>query len=125
MHLLRTLATKRALGCKLPLLYTTKQAYLLGGSKRLYTEPRRYLETESGGGMKHEETIRLKHAILSPRVQEARKAAKSFLPDFDMQDKVIIVTGGARGLGLTMAEALYQAGATGMSFVTCLCKDKC
>lgn len=33
--------------------------------------------------------------------------------EFDMQGKVYVVTGGARGLGLAMAEALVEAGAQG------------
>jgi hypothetical protein len=33
--------------------------------------------------------------------------------EFDLQDKVFVVTGGARGLGLSMAEALVEAGAQG------------
>ena len=45
-------------------------------------------------------------------------AAASFLgttrrlPEFNLTDKVIIVSGAARGLGLTQAEALLEAGAT-------------
>lgn len=33
------------------------------------------------------------------------------LPEFSLKDRVIIVSGGARGLGLTQAEALLEAGA--------------
>ncbi|KAJ0347104.1 hypothetical protein COL154_005788 [Colletotrichum chrysophilum] len=34
------------------------------------------------------------------------------LPEFSLHGKVIVVSGGARGLGLTQAEALLEAGAT-------------
>ena len=35
------------------------------------------------------------------------------LKEFDLQDRVYAITGGARGLGLAMAEALLEAGAKG------------
>jgi short-subunit dehydrogenase involved in D-alanine esterification of teichoic acids len=35
------------------------------------------------------------------------------LPEFTLKGKTIIVSGGARGLGLIQAEALLEAGATG------------
>lgn len=34
------------------------------------------------------------------------------MPEFDLRDKVVLVSGAARGLGLTQAEALLEAGAT-------------
>ena len=35
------------------------------------------------------------------------------LRDFNLQGKVFVVTGGGRGLGLTLAEVLVEAGGTG------------
>lgn len=36
------------------------------------------------------------------------------LPEFSLKDKVIVVSGGGRGLGLVQIEALLEAGAKGM-----------
>ena len=44
-------------------------------------------------------------------VEQARIESNKYFPEFNLQDKVVIVTGGGRGLGLTMAEALFQGGA--------------
>ena len=38
------------------------------------------------------------------------------LPEFNLVDKVVLVSGAARGLGLVQAEALLEAGATGIFF---------
>ena len=38
---------------------------------------------------------------------------KGLLPEFSLKDKVIVVSGGAQGLGLVQTEALLEAGATG------------
>ena len=37
------------------------------------------------------------------------------LSEFNLKDKVVVVSGGARGLGLVQAEALLEAGATGIT----------
>lgn len=37
------------------------------------------------------------------------------LGEFGLKNKVVLVSGGARGLGLTQAEALLEAGATGIT----------
>lgn len=39
---------------------------------------------------------------------------KKRLPEFNLTDRVVLVSGGARGLGLTQAEALMEAGAIGL-----------
>ena len=43
------------------------------------------------------------------------------LPEFNLTDKIMLVSGGARGLGLVQAEALLEAGATGK--LHCLTAD--
>lgn len=40
------------------------------------------------------------------------------LPEFNLSEKVVLVSGGARGLGLTQAEALLEAGAIGTHHTT-------
>lgn len=41
------------------------------------------------------------------------------LPEFNLVDKVVLVSGAARGLGLVQAEALLEAGATGTFPFSC------
>ena len=40
-----------------------------------------------------------------------RQSQNTLLPEFSLKEKVIIVSGGARGVGLTQAEGLLEAGA--------------
>lgn len=48
----------------------------------------------------------------SLRFQRSYASNLKPLPEFDLSNKTILVTGGARGLGLCMAQALLEAGAT-------------
>lgn len=50
---------------------------------------------------------------ITQKLPEAQPAKKERFREFFLADKVFLVTGGARGLGLTMAEALVEAGGTG------------
>lgn len=51
-------------------------------------------------------------ASLKAPPHEAQNAI-SPLKDFDLRGRVFVVTGGGRGLGLSMAEALMEAGGEG------------
>ncbi|ODA82019.1 hypothetical protein RJ55_00524 [Drechmeria coniospora] len=62
------------------------------------------------------------HCLASPAYRERQTAPSQnyssssprshLLPEFSLKDRVIVVSGGARGLGLVQAEALLEAGAT-------------
>lgn len=44
--------------------------------------------------------------------EKKNSSDRRILPEFILTDKVVLVSGAARGLGLTQAEALLEAGAT-------------
>ncbi|KAF4967749.1 hypothetical protein FZEAL_10496 [Fusarium zealandicum] len=54
--------------------------------------------------------IRTFHSTIPQR--NAALGQPNLLPEFSLRDKVIVVSGGARGLGLVQIEALLEAGAT-------------
>lgn len=47
-----------------------------------------------------------------PITENITLGTKTRLPEFNLAGKIICVSGAARGLGLTQAEALLEAGAT-------------
>lgn len=59
-------------------------------------------------------------AVPPPAAPNGDSAVKPFLgttkrlQEFSLAKKVVLVSGAARGLGLTQAEALLEAGATGV-----------
>lgn len=62
------------------------------------------------------ETVSTPHKVARGPAEAADSSAvylgtKNRLPEFALTDKVVCVSGAARGLGLTQAEALLEAGA--------------
>lgn len=51
-------------------------------------------------------------SAIAQRLPDPERSPHRFR-DFDLQGKVFVVTGGGRGLGLTLAEVLVEAGGKG------------
>lgn len=73
----------------------------------LFQQQRRRLSADQQAAAPDKEAPSIKDKLPKPEKAPAR------LREFDLQDKVFVVTGGARGLGLTLAEALVEAGGKG------------
>lgn len=56
--------------------------------------------------------LRPEHRLSNLQFQRSYASSRAILPEFDLSNKTILVTGAARGLGLCMAKALLEAGAT-------------
>lgn len=59
-----------------------------------------------------------KESAIAQRLPDPERQPHRFR-DFDLEGKVFVVTGGGRGLGLTLAEVLVEAGGKGKSFSPC------
>ncbi|KKY29918.1 putative short chain dehydrogenase [Diaporthe ampelina] len=59
----------------------------------------------------HKETLR--HEITNTRISGGNGIGQNRFADYDLAGRVFIATGGAQGLGLSMAEALAKAGGKG------------
>jgi hypothetical protein len=56
---------------------------------------------------------RLLHQTSIRRNADPTISNKQLLPEFSLKDKVVVVSGGGRGVGLVQAQAVLEAGATG------------
>lgn len=80
---------------------------------------RKGFHTARQGGIRQRDKHSPANEPNPPRAPEDVKIGRKQFADFNLAGKVIAVTGGARGLGLAMAEGLVEAGGKGE--LVCLC----
>jgi hypothetical protein len=95
------------------LQWATRSSYLL--SRHLIPQVHPLLKSHRGflaiTSQQAPNKSSLKSLRLPPSVEQSRIEAARYFPSFNLQDHVIVVTGGGRGLGLALAGAVYQGGA--------------
>lgn len=92
------------------------RSLILGGIRPETPNVGRFMTTQPIGDSKH----------LQDRLPRGSNATThQRFREFDLQGKVYAVTGGGRGLGLAMAEALVEAGAQGITGPALRCLYAC
>lgn len=100
------LATRQRVSCRLPQTTTTGQSLIrLAAARSVHTR-----KDGMPGPLSPESKIH-PNTAQKPNIHE--NIGRKRFGDFNVGGKVFVVTGGAQGLGLTMAEGLVEAGGKG------------
>lgn len=86
----------------------TAPKMLASSSTRLYSSTKSIFNPHDIHNMSHNPD----HIQSKPPSKKQLRNTNRFR-EFDMEDRVYVITGGGRGLGLSMGEALIEAGAKG------------
>lgn len=92
---------------------------LASSSTRLYSSTKSTFSTRDIHSITHNPD-HIQSKLLSKK--QLRNANR--FREFDVEGRVFAITGGGRGLGLSMAEALIEAGAKGLYFEASLEKSR-